>query len=143
MIVRAIAKRDLSTRLPSLSTEGDLLVDRCPAIYIPRLQALNQGDLMSNQPPSPTVNPGQPVAGMNFESLVRIIQEANTRLRVQADRAINISLTLRNWLIGCYVTEYERQGVDRAGYGERLMTVLTERLEAAGLANCGRRQLYT
>lgn len=71
---------------------------------------------------------------MTFQSLVEIIQEANTRLRVQADRAINMSLTLRNLLIARYVTEYERRGVDRARYGERLMTAPAERLDAFGKA---------
>jgi hypothetical protein len=42
----------------------------------------------------------------------------------QASKAVNISLTLRNWLIGSYISEFELRGFDRAGYGERLLASL-------------------
>lgn len=32
-----------------------------------------------------------------------------------------MSLTLRNWAIGCYIREYEQNGADRAKYGARLL----------------------
>ena len=37
--------------------------------------------------------------------------------------AINVSLTLRNWVIGYYMLKYEQRGSDRADYGERLWLV--------------------
>ena len=42
-------------------------------------------------------------------------------------RAVNISLTLRNWLIGCYIAEYELNGEDRAAYGEKVPWTETTR----------------
>lgn len=36
--------------------------------------------------------------------------------------------TLRNWLIGCYIVEYEQKGCDRAKYGDRLLKRLEERV---------------
>lgn len=48
-----------------------------------------------------------------FTRLVESIQTAHRELAARAGKAINISLTLRNWLIGCYITEYELNGKDR------------------------------
>lgn len=58
---------------------------------------------------------------LNFERLVDVIRQVHDELSAQASRAVNGSLTLRNWLIGLYVEEYERQGVDRVDYGDKLM----------------------
>ena len=51
---------------------------------------------------------------LNFTQLIHAIRQVNDELTAQASRAVNSSLTLRNWLIGFYVEEYEREGVDRA-----------------------------
>jgi len=75
-----------------------------------------------------------------FGQLVERIQTAHHELAIQAGRAVNISLTLRNWLIGCYIAEYELNGQDRAHYGDRLFSELADALQA--LSNCNRRQLY-
>jgi predicted nuclease of restriction endonuclease-like (RecB) superfamily len=77
-----------------------------------------------------------------FDQLIASIGEVNNRLDRQARRAVNTSLTLRNWLIGFYIEEYERRGVDRAQYGERLMDAVAEALTARGLTHCDRRALY-
>ena len=53
-------------------------------------------------------------SALNFTQLIHAIRQVNDELTAQASRAVNTSLTLRNWLIGFYVEEYERQGVDRA-----------------------------
>jgi predicted nuclease of restriction endonuclease-like (RecB) superfamily len=63
-------------------------------------------------------------------------------LAAQAGRAVNISLTLRNWLVGCYIIEYELCGADRARYGDNLLTELAKRLTELKVSNCNRRQLY-
>lgn len=77
-----------------------------------------------------------------IESLVELISDVHRELKERAHRAVNVSLTLRNWMIGYYIEEYERRGVDRAAYGEGLMTTLAERLQGAGLSNCNRREIY-
>ncbi len=59
----------------------------------------------------------------------------------QAGRAVNISLTLRNWMIGCYIREYEQNGADRAQYGETLLGALSERLTEAGIEGMAARSL--
>ncbi|MEC4676636.1 MAG: PDDEXK nuclease domain-containing protein [Nitrospirota bacterium] len=78
----------------------------------------------------------------NFEKLVGRIRQAHEELAARAGRAVNFSLTLRNWLIGCYIAEYELSGLDRAHYGDNLLTELAKRLTGLKVSNCNRRQLY-
>lgn len=79
---------------------------------------------------------------LNFEKLVGMIRKAHKELAAQAGRAVNISLTLRNWIIGCYIAEYELCGSDRATYGESLLSELAQNLTTIKISNCNRRQLY-
>ncbi len=79
---------------------------------------------------------------LNFQSLVTAIAKIDHQLVAQAGKAVNISLTLRNWLIGLYIAEYELRGSDRAKYGESLLTELAEHLTQRDVSNCNRRQLY-
>ncbi len=78
----------------------------------------------------------------NFEKLVGTIRQLHEELAAQAGRAINISLTLRNWLIGAYISEFELRGSDRANYGDRLLSELSRELCSHKVSNTGRRQLY-
>jgi len=76
----------------------------------------------------------------DFDALVSSICQVHDHLAAQAGKAINISLTLRNWAIGAYIAEYELHGKDRAKYGEHMLRDLATRL--ADISNCNRRQLY-
>ena len=58
---------------------------------------------------------------LNFAGLVAAIRQVHEHCASQAGKAINVSLTLRNWVIGYYILEYEQRGGDRADYGERLL----------------------
>lgn len=78
----------------------------------------------------------------SFNKLVGYIQQVHNELSAHAGRAVNISLTLRNWLIGYYIAEYELSGSDRASYGGNLLRELAKRLTGLGVSNCNRRQLY-
>jgi hypothetical protein len=78
---------------------------------------------------------------MNFAGLVDVIRQTDAAFATQAAKAVNISLTLRNWYIGHYITEYEQKGADRAKYGERLLDLLAERLAPAGLKRMDAREL--
>ncbi len=80
--------------------------------------------------------------GFDFGSLVSAICQAHEHLAARAGRAINISLTMRNWIIGAYIDEYELRGSDRAVYGEKLLETLTNQLRQLNISNCNRRQLY-
>ncbi len=78
----------------------------------------------------------------NFENLVGSIQQVHAELAAQASRAVNLSLTLRNWLIGAYIAEYELNGADRAEYGDTLLERLAIELKQRKVSTCGKRQLY-
>jgi len=77
-----------------------------------------------------------------FQELVRAIKSVHDDLATQAGRAVNIGLTLRNWVIGCHIAEYELHGADRARYGEKLLTSLAGELGRVNVSNCNQRQLY-
>jgi predicted nuclease of restriction endonuclease-like (RecB) superfamily len=79
---------------------------------------------------------------LSFERLVTAIGQAHVDLAAQASRAVNTSLTLRNWLIGLHIEEYERRGVDRQQYGEKLLDRLSDSLTEKGVTRCDRRELY-
>lgn len=49
--------------------------------------------------------------------------------RLEAGKSVNYLLTLRNWLIGFYIVEFEQRGEDRAVYGERLLERLAAELD--------------
>src|SRR6478735_4291787 len=79
---------------------------------------------------------------LDLSALVSAVRQVHDRCAAQASRAVNISLTLRNWLIGAYLHEYELRGADRARYGDALFSELADHLSKAKVSNCGKRQLY-
>lgn len=70
---------------------------------------------------------------MKFEALVKHISTIQNTLQAQAAHAVNLALTSRNWLMGCYIVEFEQNGEDRAAYGEQLLKKLEQRLKIKGL----------
>ena len=79
---------------------------------------------------------------ITFARLIASILHAHQRLLEQSLKAVDSGLTMRNWLIGCYIEEYERSGIDRARYGDRLMDALADVLGKEGISRCDRRELY-
>ena len=82
-----------------------------------------------------------PVVSSDFESLVTTIVQIHDRAQDFSTKAVNIGLTLRNWLIGHRIVEFEQNGKDRATYGERLLPELAQRLVKAGLKRVDAREL--
>jgi predicted nuclease of restriction endonuclease-like (RecB) superfamily len=80
--------------------------------------------------------------GGTLESLTTTIQETNTFFLKQAQKQVNTALTIRNWLIGCYIQEYEQSGKDRADYGAGLFKALSRKLLERGLKSIRERHLY-
>ena len=70
---------------------------------------------------------------MHLKSLITDIQSLDQHLIHKVASAVNTSLTLRNWLIGAYIVEYEQNGSDRAEYGEKLMPTIATLLQIKGL----------
>lgn len=79
---------------------------------------------------------------LTFSKLVEAIAAADTTLLRHALRAVNIGLTLRNWLIGYWIAEFELKGADRATYGDKLFAELSNALRHINISNSGKRQLY-
>ena len=71
---------------------------------------------------------------MKFEFLVNTIQQTHEGFQKQAAKAINISITLRNWMIGFYILEFEQQGEDRAKYGEALLQNIAQSVNQPSLS---------
>lgn len=82
------------------------------------------------------------VEELTFGTLVSSIRKTHDLFLTQASKAVNVNLTMRNWVIGYYIERYERSGVDRAKYGEKLMDDLSDSLKNQGLPRCDRRELY-
>ena len=70
---------------------------------------------------------------MNFEKLVTRIQQTNDFLQQNAIKAVNTHLTLRNWLTGFYIVEFEQNGSDRAEYGAKLLKRIAKNISIKGL----------
>ncbi len=64
----------------------------------------------------------------DFGQLASVIEETHRFFSRQVQKQVNIALTLRNWLIGRYIVEYEQNGADRAKYGKALIAKLSANL---------------
>ena len=69
----------------------------------------------------------------SFGDLASIIQTTHDAAQSSAVKAINRMQTMRNWLIGYYIIEFEQHGKDRAEYGTQLLKKLEERVNRKGL----------
>lgn len=80
-------------------------------------------------------------ASLDFDALVQAFEQTSAHISAQTSKAINVGLTLRNWLFGYYIHAYEQNGTDRAAYGERLLECLAERLKAKNISRTDEREL--
>ncbi len=65
---------------------------------------------------------------MNLLKTISGIQLTKQAFKQSAISSINNHLTIRNWLIGFYIIEFEQKGEDRAQYGKKILQVLAEKL---------------
>lgn len=72
---------------------------------------------------------------MKFDLLVNSVKETHVGFQQYAAKSVNLSLTLRNWLIGFYIVEFEQKGEDRAKYGEKLLENLAKKVDTEGLGS--------
>lgn len=72
-------------------------------------------------------------ANLSFDQLSDAIVELHSSAQISAIKAINRFATVRNYLIGFYIVEYEQHGSDRAKYGDRLIKRLAEKINRRGL----------
>jgi predicted nuclease of restriction endonuclease-like (RecB) superfamily len=69
----------------------------------------------------------------DFSQLLNNVEQTHFLLQENAAKAVNFNLTVRNWLIGCYVVEYEQNGADRAKYGTKLLEEIAKQVKARGI----------
>jgi len=73
------------------------------------------------------------MSAIDLNYLINAIQRTNQYFLRQVQKQVNTSLTLRNWVIGHHLVEYEQRGKDRAAYGEKLYDMLALRLGESGI----------
>lgn len=69
----------------------------------------------------------------NYNTLVTNVIQTHDLTSSYAKSAVNQLLTVRNWIIGYYIVEYEQGGSDRATYGSNLLDNLAKSLNIKGL----------
>jgi predicted nuclease of restriction endonuclease-like (RecB) superfamily len=79
---------------------------------------------------------------MNFNQLIHSIESTQEQLSSQAVKQVNYLQTIRNWLIGYYIVEFEQNGEDRAEYGKNPIPPLAQHLKKIGMIGMGQRNLY-
>lgn len=65
---------------------------------------------------------------MKYLNLISQINQTHQILQQSAVKAVNSHITLRNWLIGYYIVEFEQNGEDKAQYGTKLLNKLAQEL---------------
>jgi predicted nuclease of restriction endonuclease-like (RecB) superfamily len=83
----------------------------------------------------------QPTDGHDIGALVSSIIEVHHQTKNYALKAVNVALSIRNWLIGFNIVEFEHKGSNRAVYGEQMLEVLSQRLSEQGLHRVTAREL--
>jgi hypothetical protein len=71
---------------------------------------------------------------MNFTALQSTLETLDMHFKTEAGKSVNRFLTMRNWLFGFYIVEFQQNGADRAAYGEQLLRELSKRLDSLGFS---------
>jgi len=70
---------------------------------------------------------------MTFNELLLQIRQTHSHLQQSAVKSVNIHITIRNWLVGYYIVEFEQNGEDRATYGTKLLEKIAKTIDIKGL----------
>ncbi|MCR5024846.1 MAG: PDDEXK nuclease domain-containing protein [Lachnospiraceae bacterium] len=70
---------------------------------------------------------------LTFDNLIGGVTHVHDVTSAYAKGAVNQLLTVRNWMIGYYIVEYEQHGQNRAEYGSNLLGKMAEKLCIKGL----------
>lgn len=69
----------------------------------------------------------------SFDHLSEMVTQLHNSAYTASVKAINRFATVRNYVIGFYIVEYEQHGNDRAKYGDKLLKRLAERVNKRGI----------
>lgn len=78
---------------------------------------------------------------MDINELSNTLKEVHVQLLNYSSHTINLSVTIRNWLFGYFIQEYELNGSDRARYGEKIVKNLATMLQSALVPSSSHRHL--
>ena len=70
---------------------------------------------------------------MDFKLLLKNLHETHDFMQNRAVKIVNQSHTLRNWLYGFYIVEFEQNGEDYAQYGSGLLKRIASELKKGGI----------
>jgi predicted nuclease of restriction endonuclease-like (RecB) superfamily len=70
---------------------------------------------------------------MKFDELLLQIKHTHSHLQQSAVKSVNIHISIRNWLVGYYIVEFEQNGEDRATYGTKLLEKIAKTIKIKGL----------
>jgi len=71
---------------------------------------------------------------MKFEDLIKQLNITHDTFYGAAVKSVNIALTIRNWLFGFHIVEYEQNREDRAKYGSELLKKLAKSIDLKGIS---------
>jgi len=77
----------------------------------------------------------------NLHELANNLANIHNLLLQQATKAVNVALTVRNWLYGYFIHECELGGDIRAQYGEKLIENLAKKLKTSNIPSSSHRNL--
>lgn len=69
----------------------------------------------------------------SFDHLSHLVTQLHNSAYTASIKAVNRFATVRNYVIGFYIVEYEQHGSDRAKYGDKLLKRLTEKVNRRGV----------
>ena len=69
----------------------------------------------------------------SFDHLSEVVTLLHDSAYSATVKAVNRFATVRNYVIGYYIVEYEQHGSDRAKYGDRLLKRLAEKVNKRGI----------
>jgi len=78
----------------------------------------------------------------NFDSLILRLYNTHSAFQRKAQQTVNRLLTIRNWLAGYYIVEFQQHGKDRAKYGENLLNEIASIFKEKNISGFSVRSLY-
>lgn len=78
---------------------------------------------------------------MQLNQLISAIQATHDFTQGFAVQQVNSALTIRNWMVGFYIVEYEQSGEDRAQYGAKLLLTIAKAMKSIKIRGLDERSL--
>ncbi len=70
---------------------------------------------------------------MKLPNLISQLNDLDVAIKRHVSHSANVGLTIRNWLVGAYLVEYEQNGEDRAKYGANIIEQVAKNIAFKGM----------